>query len=382
MKMRVGIFTDTYIPDVNGVVTVIKIMERELKRTGHEVYVFCPGHPLEGANQPGVFRFPSMEFVFYRGMRIAIPYNRRAFRIIPTLDIIHSNCPGPTGLLALWSAEYHKIPHIHTYHDLYIDYRRYLPLLIRPTRGTVKRMSRLLCNRCDAIIAPSAQMKSELLSYGVTRSIYALPFGVDEEEFSHEVKWDARAALNLPTEEILLYAGRLGREKNLDFLLRAFGLLQSKRPNTRLVIAGDGPYREHLKEYAASLKLTPYIIFTGFIDRADLIDLYKQTTLFVFASKTDTQGLVVMEAIMAGAAVVAVNVMGPVDAINSGETGILVNADEDEFAGACLKLLENDGERRRIGAAAREWALTHTSQHSMEKLLEIYRQYIGEKRNK
>lgn len=376
--MKIGIFTDSYTPDVNGVVTVIKIMVRELSRRGHEVYVFCPGHPKEASRQPGVFRFPSMEFVFYRGMRIAIPYNRRAFHVIPTLDIIHSNSPGPTGLLALWSAEYHKIPHIHTYHNLYIDYRRYLPLLIRPTRGTVKRMSRMLCNRCDAIIAPSEQMRRELLSYGVTRPIYPLPFGVDEEEFSHEIKWDARAALNLPTEDILLYAGRLGREKNLDFLLRSFAILRLRKPNTRLVIAGDGPYRETLKEYAGSLGLTPYIIFTGFLDRADLIDLYKQTTVFVFASKTDTQGLVVMEAMMAGAAVVAVNVLGPVDVLRSGETGILVNPDENEFAGACLRLLENEGERRRMGAAAHEWALMHTSQHSIEQLLEIYRTYAGE----
>jgi glycosyltransferase involved in cell wall biosynthesis len=225
-------------------------------------------------------------------------------------------------------------------------------------------------------------MKRELLSYGVTRPIYPLPFGVDEGEFSHEIKWDARAALNLPTEDILLYAGRLGREKNLDFLLRAFGLLQSKRPNARLIIAGDGPYRKTLKEYAESLRLTPYVIFTGFIDRADLIDLYKQATLFVFASKTDTQGLVVMEAMMGGAAAVAVNVLGPVDVISSGETGILVNPDENEFAGACLKLLENEGERKRMGAAAHEWALMHTSQHSMEQLLEIYRRYTGEDRGK
>jgi 1,2-diacylglycerol 3-alpha-glucosyltransferase len=372
--VKIGIFTDTYKPEINGVVTVIDLMERELKRSGDEVYVFCPGHPDEGVSRPGVFRFPSLEFVFYRGMRVAIPFNRRAFRIIPKLDIIHSHSPGPTGLLALWSAEYHKIPHIHTYHNLYIDYRRYLPLLIRPTRGTVKRMSRLLCNRCDAIIAPSEEMKREILSYGVTRPVHALSFGVDEAEFAHPVKWDARVALGLPSEDILLYAGRLGREKNLEFLLRAFGLLQAGRPNVRLVIAGDGPYRVHLKEYTASLRLTPYVTFTGFIDRADLIDLYKQATLFVFASKTDTQGLVVMEAMMAGTAVIAVNILGPVDAINSGQTGILVNEDEHEFAAACLTLLENEGERKRLGAAAREWALTRTAQHSAERLREIYGQ--------
>ncbi len=375
--MRIGIFTDTYSPDVNGVVAVIKMMTHELKKEGHEVYLFCPSHPGINDSDVGIYRFRSLRFIFYKGMRMAIPYKRSAQKVIPSLDIIHSHDPGPIGLLALWSAERYHLPHIHTYHDLYVDYRRYLPLLIRPTRGMVKRMSRLLCNRCQAIIAPSEQMKRELTSYGITRPIYALPFGVDMEEFSHEIRWDARAALNLPTEDLLLYAGRLGREKNLDFLMRAFGHLLSLRPGARLIIAGDGPHRKSLQEYAVSLGIAPYVIFTGFIDRQDLIDLYKQTTLFVFTSKTDTQGLVIMEAMMAGAAVVAVNVMGPLDVITSGETGILVNEDEDEFAGACLRLLEDANEKQRMGDAAREWARLHNSQESTRKLLEIYCRYTG-----
>jgi len=375
--MRIGIFTDTYSPDVNGVVAVIKMMTHELKKEGHEVYLFCPSHPGINDSDVGIYRFRSLRFIFYKGMRIAIPYKRSAQKVIPSLDIIHSHDPGPIGLLALWSAERYHLPHIHTYHDLYVDYRRYLPLLIRPTRGTVKRMSRLLCNRCQAIIAPSEPMKRELTSYGITRPIYTLPFGVDAEEFSHEIRWDVRAALNLPSEDLLLYAGRLGREKNLDFLLRAFGHLLSSRPNARLIIAGDGPHRKYLQEYAVSLGIAPYVIFTGFIDRRDLIDLYKQTTLFVFTSKTDTQGLVIMEAMMAGAAVVAVNVMGPLDVIASGETGILVNEDEDEFAGACSRLLEDANEKQRIGDAAREWARLHNSQESTRKLLEIYCRYTG-----
>ena len=121
-------------------------------------------------------------------------------------------------------------------------------------------------------------------------------------------------------------------------------------------------------------------IFTGFIDRSDLIDLYKQATLFVFASKTETQGLVIMEAMMAGAAVVAVNVMGPMDIITSGETGILIREDEDDFAQACLKLLQDVGERQRIGTAAREWARSHSSRVSTARLLEIYSECANRRR--
>ena len=369
--MKIGIFTDTYIPEINGVVSVLEMMTRELGREGHEVYIFCPSHPRGDDIRPGIYHFPSLKFIFYEGMRMAIPYNRSALRRIPSLDIIHSHDPGPMGLLALWASGRYHIPHVHTYHGLYVDYRRYLPRAIRPTLGMVKSLSRLLCNRCNAIIAPSDQMKHELEGYGITRAIYALPFGVDEEEFSHEIRWNIRVALSFPNEDLLLYAGRLGAEKNLDFLLRSFRHLLSVRPSVRLIIAGDGPHRQVLERHAVNLGIAPYVVFTGFLRRRDLIDLYKQT-LFVFTSKTETQGLVLMEAMMAGAAVIAVGAMGPLDIISSGETGVLVEEDEDEFARACCRLLEDGKERRRIGMAAQRWARSQSSQVSTRKLFEIY----------
>jgi len=370
--MRIGLFTDTYIPEVNGVVTVLTMMTRELRREGHEVHIFCPSHPSGDDISTGVYHFPSLRFIFYKGIRVAIPYNRSALRLISGLDIIHSHDPGPMGLLALWASKRYHIPHVHTYHGLYMYYRRYLPRAIRPTRGMVKSLSRLLCNHCNAIIAPSDQMKHELKSYGITCPIYPIPFGVDEEEFSHEVKWNIRTALKLPTEDLLLYAGRLGVEKNLDFLLRSFRRLLSIRPSARLIIAGDGPQRQHLEQYAASLGIASYVTFTGFLRRGDLIDLYRQTTLFVFASKTETQGLVLVEAMMAGAAVVAVGIMGPKDIITPGETGILVEENEDDFAQACYRLLQDEKERQRLGTAARNWARSHSSQVSTKETLEIY----------
>jgi len=373
--VKIGIFTDTYTPEVNGVVTVIEMMTRELRKDGHEVLIFCPKYPGRDCNDDdGVHRFPSVKFAFYEGMRMAIPFSRKAHPLLSGLDIIHSHDPGSIVLLALWASKRYEIPHIHTYHDLYIEYRRYLPWVIRPTREMVKRMSRRFSGRCDAIIAPSEQMRSELQSYGIRSPIYALPFGVDEEDFAREPASEARKTLNLPTEDLLLYAGRIGKEKNLDFLLRTFRKLHSVRPTARLIIAGDGPYRRALEQYASTLGIEEFITFTGFLKRRDLIDLYKQITLFVFPSKTDTQGLVVMEAMMAGAAVVAVNVLGPVDVITNGKTGVLVNADEDEFAGVCLGLLQDKEARLTMGAAAKEWAHSHTARASVRKLLEIYRE--------
>jgi glycosyltransferase involved in cell wall biosynthesis len=177
----------------------------------------------------------------------------------------------------------------------------------------------------------------------------------------------------LPTEDILLYAGRVAREKNLEFLVRAFERIVSVRPRTRLVIAGDGPYRTTLEASVREWGLEELVIFTGFLNRSDLISFYQQATLFVFPSMTDTQGLVVMEAMMAGAAVVAVNVLGPVDVIQNGITGVLANPTVHEFSAACLCLLDDRETRRRMGGAARRWARNHSSRNSAEKLMEIYR---------
>lgn len=369
--MKIGLFTDTFLPDTNGVVTVIRMMERELTGEGHEVHIFAPAYPGWHENEPCIYRFQSVRFPFYPGMRMGVPYNREAFEIIPELNVIHSHDPGSLGLLALQASERYQIPHIHTYHTFYAEYRHYLPPLLRPSRRMVIRLSRTFCNSCDVIIAPSLQMKRELQSYGINRPIWPLSFGVNEEEFSCKIEWDVRVELNLPTEDLLLFAGRLGKEKNLTFLLRAFKRVLFYHDSARLVIAGDGPQLQALQKYAAELGIAPYVIFTGFLERRRLIDLYKQA-LFVFASKTETQGMVLVEAMMAGGPVVAIGKMGVLDIVHHEETGILVEENEDEFARACHRLLEDKTERERMGKAAHKWACSQTAQTSTRKLLEIY----------
>ncbi len=373
LAMRIGLFTDTYVPDTNGVVTVVRLMERELTRAGHDVYVFAPAHPSVRDTRPEVFRFRSFRMVLYKGMRVPIPYNRRAYQVLRSLDIVHSHDPFSIGLLGFWAARRYEIPHVHTYHALYTEYRKYLPPPFRPSASTVRRLSRLFCNRCDAIIAPSHPMERELRSYGITVPIYAIPFGLDEEEFGRPVGWNARQALGLPEgAEILLYVGRLAWEKNVEFLIRMFKKLAPQRPSAWLVIAGNGPYRPELEALVAQAHLAERVKFTGYLPREHLIDLYKQATLFVFASKTETQGLVVMESMMAGVPPVALGAMGVADLVESGKTGILVDEDEETFAQACLRLLDDEPARRTLGQAAQAWATAHDAQASTARLLEVY----------
>ncbi len=371
--MRIGIFTDTYLPDTNGVVTVVRLMERELRKAGHEVLVFAPAHPGFRDEGPHILRFRSVRFVLYKGMRLAIPYNRRAFGLLRGLDIVHSQDPFSVGLVGYWASLRYGIPHVHTYHAQYVEYRKYLPYPFRPSRRAVERLTRILCNQCDAVIAPTVPIQEELLRYGVRVPVHVLPFGIDDELFDQPPAWDLRQALGLPPQaEVLLYVGRLGWEKNVELVIRSFRHVAGRRPGAWLVIIGDGPHRSALERLVRELGLTGRVAFVGQLPWERLVDPYRQATLFLFGSKTETQGLVVMEAMTAGLPVVAVNAMGVADLVRSGETGILVEDSEHAFAEACLELLADGGRRRELGERARAWARAHSAQASAAQLIAIY----------
>ncbi len=377
--MRIGIFTDTFTPQINGVTSILEELDRVLTHQGHQVYIFAPAYSRAQRKDDGrVFRFPALTAYFHKDSRIVIPYDRRAFSVFPKLDVVYSHTPVSMGLLAIRVARKYGLPHVHTYHTLFTEYLHYLPRLIRPTRRMAERMSAAFCNRCDAITTPSQAMKEELLRYGVHKPIHVLPFGVDIEPFERPIRVDARSVLGLaPDECFLLYAGRLGTEKNLHFLLRAFRRLLDRWPGPhplRLVLAGGGPHQPIFEQYAQELQLGDRVLFTGFIPREDLVDYYRAADLFVFASKTETQGLVLMEAMAAGLPAVAVRAMGVTDVVFDGETGVLVPEDEQSFVQAVLELLQDPQRRKRLGENARARARQMSIQHSVAKLLDIFAQ--------
>lgn len=374
---KIGIFTDTFTPQINGVTSILEELHRVLTRQGHEVFVFAPAYSRAQRSENGhIFRFPALTAYFHKDSRVVIPYDRRASAVFPTLEVVYSHTPVSMGLLALRVARKYHLPHVHTYHTLFTEYLHYLPRLIRPTRKMAERISAAFCNRCDAITTPSHAMREELLRYGVTKPIYVLPFGVDIEPFERPMRTDVRATLGLaPDEFFLLYAGRLGIEKNLHFLLRAFRMIldrwSSPRP-IRLVLAGGGPHRSIFEEYSEELGLTERVLFTGFIPRDELVDYYRAADLFVFASKTETQGLVLVEAMAAGLPAVVVRAMGVTDVVFDGETGILVPEDEALFAQTVIELLQNPQRREQLRAGAKRKAHKMSIQQSVAKLIEIF----------
>jgi len=373
--MKIGFFSDTYCPQINGVSTVLLTLERVFGRMGHQVYLFVPAYQgrRSGANG-NTYRFPALPVLYRKESRLAWPRSREARRAFAQLDVVHSHTPFSLGLLAIRVAHKYGLPHVHTYHTLFTDYLHFLPRPLRPTQRMTERISATFCNRCDAVTTPSRPMRQELLSYGIIRPIYALPFGLDMSDFSRPVTHDLHAELQLPPDEqVLICAGRLSQEKNISFVLRAFKLMLARQVKLRLVIAGDGPARAQLEEEARALDLTGWTVFTGYLERNKLIDYYKAADLFVYGSKTETQGIVYSEALASGTPVVAVGEMGVLDVVEDGTTGLLLPEDEKLFAEATVELLHDRERLEEMGRAAIQSAHKESAERSCEQLLEIYR---------
>jgi len=376
--MRVGLFTDAYLPEISGVTTVVNRLKKELERLGHVTYIYAPGYGKQEVDSPGVFRFPSQPFMFHKASRVAFPYSRGATHSFERLDIVHSHAPFSMGLLALGVATRYRIPHVHTYHTYLSEYRHYLPVGLRPPKKAAERASAAFCNHCTAVTAPSTPIKEELIRYGVHRPIHVLPFGVDLSPFQRPAAWRPRCSLGIPQDApLLLHVGRLAREKNLPFLIRVFADIHAADPRVTLVVAGDGPLRGQLERQAEELGLSHCIIFTGFIDHPQLIDLYKEADLFLFSSKTETQGLVLLEAMAGATPVVAIGRLGVLDVVKDGKNGLLAPEDEGEYKRLALDLLGDHHLYERLRQGAIATARQSSAQKATQGLLDIFKGLVS-----
>ncbi|MCB9823236.1 glycosyltransferase [Candidatus Nomurabacteria bacterium] len=417
--MRIGLFSDTYLPTTNGISYVLQIMQANLEELGHEVYIFAPATNLRG-DEPDdndhIFRFPAIEGIFFDEQLTSVFFPSRVMKKIKKLDldVIHFFTPSQIGLMGAAAAIRLDIPLVSQYStDLYHYVEQYpnvlpgtialsliAPFVFKMTpRETIKmmrvfkpektitawhksmvaRMHVMLHNNCDAVIALSRKMQHQLDSWGSTTATTLLPTGVDPIP-SVSVKeiqdFKNRFGIN-KTDKILLYVGRLSREKNLDLLVDAFEKVAIKNPNTKLMFVGDFDYRKNLEDRSKELGISDRVIFPGRIPRLKLGVAYGSASIFLFPSTTDTQGLVVHEAAGAGLPLILCD-QEVSEVFIKDETGLLSSEDSEDMATQIQKLLDDEELSKKLGKAAQKRAAQFSEIGQMEQLEKLYKKIIDE----
>lgn len=416
--MRIGFFTDTYRPQINGITYVIDIMRKDLEAMGHEVFIFAPALSGYEETDDHIIRFPALKGFFYDDYLLSLFFPPKEIGRIRdyNLDIVQFFTPSQVGLLGCAVAKKYKLPLISQYStDLYEYVEHYpstlpgimalmmfvapfslsprtsdftaLAKTLRPQRklGTwskdlVRTACTLLHNHCDAVIALSKKKEDQLRDWGTNVPLVRIPTGVDPLPVSKAATEDFKKKWGLlPKDEVIMFVGRLAAEKNIDLLIDAFEEVARRRPHAKLVLVGDFEYRRTLEEHAARLDARDRVIFTGSMPRETLGAAYTNATVFAFPSLTDTQGLVLHEAANAGVPLVIID-KEVNELVVEGKTGYFADNNAESLAASLEKILTlpaSDYKKMSIAVKAR--AAEFSERKQTEKCIKLYEQLLKDK---
>jgi glycosyltransferase involved in cell wall biosynthesis len=375
--VKIALFTNNYLPFRGGVTTSVETLRRGLEARGHSAWVFAPRFPGATDATDRIVRYPSLPAATYPEFALAVPWSRAVSQRVRAerFDVFHAHHPFLLGPLARRLAHRERRALVFTYHTRYDKYAHYVPLPRRLVEAAAVGISTRFAARADAVIAPSALIRDELATRGVRTPIAVVPTGVDLAHFSPGDAAGARSGLGLAADDrVLLYVGRLDREKSVDRILAAFELIVGTVPRARLVLVGHGTEAEALRRRARALPVGARISFLGVRPHETLVDCYRAADLFVFASETETQGLVLAEAAACGLPAVTVSGPGCDEAVRDGETGVLTKPDGASLAEAAVGLLLDPERRGRMAARARAVAEREFDVRlQIDRTLDLYR---------
>lgn len=381
--MNIGIFTDTYYPQINGVVTSVAMLEKELVKRGNTVYIFTTTDPNANEKSETVLRVPSMPYVFSPSQRMALVYPPQLLLKLKglKLDIVHTQTEFPLGIFGKVVSEFFKIPQVHTYHTMYEDYVHYVANGHLVTPKMAQQYSRIFCNRARAIIAPTEKTRASLLEYDVVRPIRVIPTGIDFEPFSREKyskddinKLKQELGLNV-TDPIVVSVGRIAKEKSIDAVLRQFPALLLKMPAAKFVIVGDGPLKETMIKLTKELGIEKSVLFAGKRPWSEIGKYYQLGDVFISASTSETQGLTYMEAMAAKVPVIAKKDDSVEGLIIDGKTGYYFERDE-QIADVIYNALSNEQQRADIAETAFESIFHLSSVKFAEDVESLYHELL------
>lgn len=387
--MNILLISDVYFPRVNGVSTSIKTFTQQLQKLGHTVHLIAPDYNVDTTDEAWIMRVPARSIYFDPEDKL-MKYGE-IMHLLPALksknfDLIHIHTPFVAHYAGLKLAKLLHIPVLETYHTFFEDYlHHYLPWIPKfAARGLARLISKKQCNQVDAIVAPSQPMLDVLRTYGINTKAEVIATGLQEASFAEaddkafKAKYDI--AQNRP---MLLYVGRVAFEKNIDFLVRMTKLLSKEMPEILLVITGEGPAVPSLRALVKTLGIEKNVQFIGYLDRnTELNACYKAADIFVFASKSETQGLVLLEAMAQATPVVAIAELGTASILVEGQGAMIAVEDEIDFAHKVHALLANPVHRQHLGERAREYAYSKWSAATQaERMLAFYMAIANEKTN-
>lgn len=428
--MRIACVTDTFLPEVNGVVTSIDAHTRILASRGHEILIICPKYGQYTDTPPdgiSVRRYASFSFASNKATRVALPsvmsMTRQLAKFDP--DVVHIHTPLSIGVIGLLASRALRVPNVQTYHTYIPDFMQYVELsrLLRiddlqdriansmvferaiesgawqrivKSRALIEeradevleallgvtdealedrpeltarvawRFTRMLYNRANQVATPSLTLKRELMAHGVTAPVNHISNGIDLDLVTRKESYASTGRI--------LHAGRLGAEKNVDMVIKAFARVAADVPDATLDIAGDGPARKSLEHLVEKLGLASKVHFLGFMDRSRLAAAYRDYDCFVTASTIETQGIVLLEAMAAGLPVVGVRALAIPEITRTGRNGIIVPPfDEQAMARALERMLAEEALRKRFGLASIEDVQRHALERVVSDVERLYK---------
>ncbi|MEI7429230.1 MAG: glycosyltransferase [Betaproteobacteria bacterium] len=382
--MRVVMVSDVYFPRINGVSTAIQTYRQALRTHGVEVSLVAPDYGHECA-ESWITRVPARpvpgdpedRLVRWGAMHDAVD------KVVEQgCDLIHVQTPFVAHYAGCSIARRYGVPVIATYHTLFEEYlKHYAPLVPSAwLRGLARSFSRRQCNALDAVIVPSKAIHERLGSYGVKTPMHVLPTGVSMTAPASDGRQSFRQRFGIDqSRPVALFVGRVAHEKNIDFLLDAVDLVRESVPDVLLVIAGEGPALSHLHKAVATRSLENNVLFIGYLDRhTDLPNCYAAADVFVFASRTETQGLVLLEAMASGLPVVALAEMGTVDILGAARGAIVPPDNPYAFALKLSEVLLDSELRNRLSQEGREYAAEWSDIALAGRMADLYRQIVAE----
>jgi glycosyltransferase involved in cell wall biosynthesis len=403
--MRIVMFTDAYWPRVNGVTVSVDSFSHALIAAGNEVLIVCSSYPdslnetnslfdiHEKKNVPKIVRVPSMTAFITKEDRLA-KLNKWfwVFKQVENFnpDIIHINSEVVIAEFGFWYAKIHKLPAIYTFHTMWEEYGpNYLPMFpVFLVRLFIRSVLKNIIRRSYRVIVPTPQIETVVRKYRPNVNTFMLPTGIETELFIHEesdvIAFRKKLEEMFPQlkgKRLLLFAGRVVREKNISFLLNILPTILADHPNVVLLIAGNGPDMDYFQSEVRKMELENNCVFLGYLERSDLAKIYAISEIFLFPSLTDTQGLVTLEAMFSGTPVVAIGALGTLMVMGGDNGGFMVENDAEQFTGRVLELLGDPELRSRKSAEARIHARPWSIEELTKKLVAFYKSVIQDYRN-